>query len=44
MNTRLLLGALAAAAVLASPAHAKLDGKVPEPGMVTFVTFSADGC
>ena len=44
MNTRLLLGALATAAVLASPAHAKLDGKVPEPGMVTFVTFSADGC
>lgn len=44
MNTRLLLGALATAAVLASPAHAKLDGKVPESGMVTFVTFSADGC
>ena len=44
MNTRLLLGALATAAVLVSPAHAKLDGKVPEPGMVTFVTFSADGC
>ena len=44
LNTRLLLGALATAAVLASPAHAKLDGKVPEPGMVTFVTFSADGC
>ena len=44
MNIRLLLGALAAAATLASPAQAALDGKVPEPGMVTFVTFSADGC
>ncbi len=43
MNIRLLLGALAAA-TLAASAHAALDGKVPEPGMVTFVTFSADGC
>ena len=37
MNTRLLLGALATAAVLASPAHAKLDGKVPEPGTLTLL-------
>ena len=44
MTIRLLIGALAAAAVLAAPAQAKLTGKVPEPGMVTFVTFSADGC
>lgn len=44
MTIRLLIGAFAAAAVLAAPAQAKLTGKVPEPGMVTFVTFSADGC
>ncbi|MFR6359319.1 MAG: hypothetical protein ACLUNV_06710 [Sutterella wadsworthensis] len=45
MNTRLLLGALATAAVLASPLmRSSTFGKVPEPGMVTFVTFSADGC
>lgn len=39
-----LLMGLAAAVVMASPAQAALEGKIPEPGMVTFVSFGSDGC
>ena len=41
--THLLMG-LAAATVVAMPAQAKLEGKIPEPGMVTFASFGSDGC
>lgn len=44
MKLQHLMMGLAAAAVMMSPAHAKLEGKIPEPGMVTFVSFGADGC